>query len=69
VIVPSWEFLGFVLVGAVVFNLARNTRANQFILLAINFLFLASFAASPVLYVPFAGFVLFGFAVLALLLC
>jgi alginate O-acetyltransferase complex protein AlgI len=66
-IVPSWEFLGFVLIGAAIFNLARNTRANQFILLAVNILFLASFAASPVLYLPFAGFVLFGFGVLVLL--
>jgi alginate O-acetyltransferase complex protein AlgI len=60
--VPSFPFLAFGLVAALAFRLAAATGWRNVVLLAINLLFLASFAASPLALVPFLGFVAFGYA-------
>ncbi len=59
--VPSLLFLIFALVGAVFFNLSAAGPWRQAVLLVVNIAFLASFAHDPVVYVPFLGFLAFGF--------
>jgi len=62
--VPSYQFLAFALMVALVVRLIRFEPLRNVAILTANVLFLASFAGSPVLFIPFAGFVLFGFAVM-----
>ncbi len=60
-IVPSFQFLGFAAVGALLFNLGRAGWWRQSVLLLWNVAFLASFTHNPVALLPFAGFLLFGY--------
>jgi alginate O-acetyltransferase complex protein AlgI len=59
--VPSVLFLVFALCAAVVFNLSAAKPWRQAVLLVVNIGFLASFSHDPVAYVPFLGFLAFGF--------
>ena len=61
-IVPSVQFLAFAALSAIVFNLGRSTLWRQAILLAVNVAFLASFSHDPLAFLPFAGFIAYGFA-------
>jgi D-alanyl-lipoteichoic acid acyltransferase DltB (MBOAT superfamily) len=70
---PSFEFLGFAVAGAVVFNLSRALAWRQLVLLVLNLVFFATFAnlgsvqADLVAIAPYAGFLLAGYlSVLAL---
>ncbi len=65
--VPSYQFLAFALVAALIFNLVRLTWLRQAVLLTTNILFLASFAGQPALYLAFACFIAYGLVVLRLL--
>ena len=60
-IVPSFQFLAFAAVGALLFNLGRASWWRQAVLLLWNLAFLASFTHNPTALVPFAGFILFGY--------
>jgi D-alanyl-lipoteichoic acid acyltransferase DltB (MBOAT superfamily) len=60
--VPSLQFLAFGLIAALVMRLSVGLRWRGVLLLAINLLFLASFAHSPLALLPFFGFVAFGYA-------
>lgn len=59
--VPSILFLIFALVAAVVFNLSAAKPWRQAVLLVVNIGFFASFSHDPVAYIPFLGFLAFGF--------
>ena len=66
VTVPSFAFLGFVAACAIVFHLARRdwrTTLN----LVFNLAFLAGFSHTPGAFLPFAGFLAFGYVSLRLL--
>jgi alginate O-acetyltransferase complex protein AlgI len=65
--VPSFPFLAFALIAAVAYRLAAHTRLRGAVLLLINLLFLASFAASPLMLLPFFGFLAFGYAAFRLM--
>jgi D-alanyl-lipoteichoic acid acyltransferase DltB (MBOAT superfamily) len=60
--VPSWQFLVFVLVGAAVFNARSANWWRQAVWLVLNLAFVWSFAHSLASLVPFAGFLLLGYA-------
>ncbi len=60
-IVPSFQFLGFAALGALLFNIGRASWWRQLVLLVWNLLFIASFTHNPVAVLPFAGFLLFGY--------
>lgn len=64
--IPSWRFLGFALVAALVYNLVRSTRWHRLVLLITNLLFLASLASTPEELLPLGCFLLLGFALFAL---
>ncbi len=59
--VPSVLFLIFALCAAVVFNLSVAKPWRQAVLLVVNIGFLASFSHDPVAFIPFLGFLAFGF--------
>jgi D-alanyl-lipoteichoic acid acyltransferase DltB (MBOAT superfamily) len=61
VFVPSYQFLAFAILAAIVYHLARVKSLRTAVLLVTNLLFLASFSTAPVLWIPFAVFLLFGF--------
>lgn len=65
--VPSFQFLAFAIAAAIVFQLARGKHLRSAVLLITNILFLASFSTRPELWIPFAGFLAFGFAAVRLL--
>lgn len=58
--VPSFTFLAYGAAGAVVYNLARRWPARRHILLALNLVFLASFATRPRSLVPYGVFIATG---------
>ena len=58
--VPSFQFLLFAVVVAGLFNLAPRV-ARPGVQLAANLLFLVSFSRDPVAFIPFAGFLAFGY--------
>jgi len=63
---PSFQFLGFALAGAVLFNLSAALAWRRLVLLALNLAFFATFMSGFVGVLPFAGFLLTGYvAVLA----
>ena len=61
-IVPSIQFLGFAAIAAVLFNLSTAAWWREAILLAVNVSFLASFSNQPAAFLPFAGFLVLGYA-------
>lgn len=65
--VPSFQFLAFVLVGATLYNVAKLAVWREAVLLAANLSFLASFSTDPLAFMPFAGFLAFGFISVKLL--
>ena len=60
-IVPSFQFLEFAALGALLFNIGRASWWRQAVLLLWNVVFIASFTHNPVAMLPFAGFLLFGY--------
>ena len=64
---PSFEFLAFALGVVVVFNLSRVLWWRQLSLLAASLVFLSFFSHDAAMWVPFATFLLLGFASLRLL--
>src|ERR1700678_172212 len=61
--VPSFEFLLLALVAAGLFHLSSSRPWRQAVLLVVNLGFFATFGPSNVLaYLPFAGFLLLGYA-------
>jgi alginate O-acetyltransferase complex protein AlgI len=62
--VPSVPFLAMALAVAVLVNLFKDTRWRSAVMLVANLGFLGSFAHSPLALVPFAGFLVFGYAAL-----
>ena len=65
--VPSFLFVGFALLVALAVNLSNNPRWRSAMMLVANLAFMASFAASPVAVLPFAGFLAIGYAMIRLL--
>lgn len=64
---PSFQFLGFALAGAVLFNLSGALVWRRLVLLALNLIFFAQFASGFISVTPFIAFLLTGYlAVLAL---
>jgi alginate O-acetyltransferase complex protein AlgI len=66
--VPSFEFLGFVLIGALLFNLAGKGLPSRLIMLALNLAFFATFLNFPsalsdflLSIAPYAAFLLMGY--------
>ena len=59
--VPSWEFLAFGLLAALVFNLSHAAQWRKIGLLATNLIFLSTFSHSPHAYLPFAAFLALGY--------
>jgi len=58
----SLQFLAFAVVAACVYNLFRPVMWRQWALLAANVFLLATFAGSLGAFLPFAGFLLLGYA-------
>jgi alginate O-acetyltransferase complex protein AlgI len=59
--VPSIQFLIFTLLGAVFYNIGPWIMWRRTVLLAVNIIFLGSFSTDPIAFLPFSGFLLFGF--------
>jgi alginate O-acetyltransferase complex protein AlgI len=64
--VPSWQFLVFALAGAAMFNLTRRHVWRQMVWLALNVVFVCSFATTLPALAPFALFIGLGYAAQAL---
>jgi D-alanyl-lipoteichoic acid acyltransferase DltB (MBOAT superfamily) len=64
--VPSFEFLGFAVLAALVFNLVSNAGWRAMVLLVTNVIFFASLMQGVVSCVPFLAFLAFGFILLRL---
>ncbi len=63
---PSFQFLGFAVAGAVLFNLSGALAWRRLVLLALNLVFFATFMSGIVGALPFAAFLLTGYmAILA----
>jgi alginate O-acetyltransferase complex protein AlgI len=62
VIVPSIPFLVFAAIAALIFNLRAAAWWREASLLAVNVIFLASFSNQPAAFLPFAGFLVLGYA-------
>lgn len=60
-IVPSFQFLGFAAIAALIFNLSRALAWQNIVLLAVNLAFLSTFSRDPVALAPFAVFLAIGF--------
>lgn len=58
----SLHFLAFGVVVAILYNLLRPVVWRQSVLLLANIYFLSQFSSNPRALLPFAGFLLFGFA-------
>jgi alginate O-acetyltransferase complex protein AlgI len=65
--VPSFQFLVFAFIGAGFYNLASWSAWRQVVLLIVNIIFFASFSTDPVAFLPFVGFLAFGFVSVCLL--
>lgn len=63
----SFEFLGFALAVAIVFNLGRTVAWRQAVLLIASIAFLAFFSLNPVSWLPLGAFLAFGFVSLRLM--
>ena len=64
---PSFEFLGFALAGAVIFNLSSATAWRRWVVLLLNLGFIAFFIPSVTAALPYAAFLGIGYvAVVAL---
>jgi alginate O-acetyltransferase complex protein AlgI len=59
--VPSWQFLVFVVAGAILFNLSRRHLWQDSIWLALNLTFIWSFSESVASLLPFTGFLGLGY--------
>ena len=57
----SFQFIGFALLVAIVFNLHRSVAWRQAILLIASIGFLTFFSRDPIAWLPLAGFLGFGF--------
>jgi len=64
--VPSFEFLGFAAIAALVFNLFLAAGWRQAVLLATNLVFFATLMPSATACVPFLLFLAFGFGLMRL---
>jgi D-alanyl-lipoteichoic acid acyltransferase DltB (MBOAT superfamily) len=60
-IVPSFNFLLFAAVAALVFNLSTAVWWRRAVFLAVNIIFLTTFSHDPLTFLPFAGFLALGF--------
>jgi alginate O-acetyltransferase complex protein AlgI len=60
--VPSWHFLAFALAGAIAFNLPLGRAWRAGVWLAMNLIFVWSFAHGIVPLLPLAGFLALGYA-------
>lgn len=60
--VPSFPFLAFAAIGALAYNLSRARWWRISVLLVCNLAFLASFSHQVTAFIPYAGFVLLGYA-------
>jgi alginate O-acetyltransferase complex protein AlgI len=65
--VPSLQFLGFALVGALIFNLSSNTRWRALTLCVLNIAFFSTFLRGWISAVPYAAFLLLGFIAIRVL--
>ncbi len=65
--VPSFLFVGFAVLVALLVNVSANRTWRSATMLVANLGFMASFAASPLAALPFAGFLGFGFIAVRLL--
>jgi D-alanyl-lipoteichoic acid acyltransferase DltB (MBOAT superfamily) len=63
----SFEFLGYALCVIIIFNLSRAVSWRQLVLLAASLVFLSFFSRSPAAWIPFAGFLTFGFVSLRMI--
>jgi len=63
----SFEFLLFALLVVAVFNVNRSVTWRQATLLIANFVFLSFFSHQPGVWIPFAGFLGFGYVSLRLM--
>jgi alginate O-acetyltransferase complex protein AlgI len=61
VIVPSFQFLAFAAIAALIFNLSRSLLWQNAVLLLVNLAFLSTFSHSLAAFAPFAGFLLIGY--------
>lgn len=59
--VASLEFLGFSVVAAIAYNLARPLAWRQAVMIIVNITFLASFSLQPLAWIPFVGFIVLGY--------
>jgi alginate O-acetyltransferase complex protein AlgI len=59
--VPSFYFLGYALLCALLFNLAPRGRWQQAVLLCVNLYFIQAFATGWQQLIPYAGFLLLGY--------
>jgi len=64
---PSFQFLGFAVAGAVLFNLSGSLTWRRLILLALNLVFFALFVSGPVAALPYAGFLIIGYGCVLML--
>jgi len=64
---PSFQFLGFAIAGALLFNLSGALVWRRLVLLALNLVFFALFASSIVSVLPYAGFLLTGYVAILVL--
>ena len=62
--VPSWTFLGFAAVAAVLFNLSKAPAWRQGVMLLANLAFLFSFVHQPLELVPYVGFLALGYGLI-----
>lgn len=63
----SFEFLGFALCVIIVFNLRKSVGWRQLVLLAASLIFLSFFSRNPLVWIPFACFLGFGFVSLRMI--
>ena len=64
---PSFQFLGFAVAGAALFNLWGALVWRRLVLLALNLVFFSLFASGVISAVPFAAFLLTGYLSVAVL--
>jgi alginate O-acetyltransferase complex protein AlgI len=58
---PSFEFLGFALIGAVIFNLSSALAWRRWVVLALNLIFFAFFVPSLIAALPYVAFLGIGY--------
>ena len=64
---PSFQFLGFAVAGAVLFNLSGALAWRRLVLLALNLVFFALFASDVIAVLPYAAFLLVGYGSILIL--